>query len=132
MKKIISIVCVLFALLMVFAIPATAAQAYQTYTYSIDGKPLLSPDAYTPEKVLNASSMGLDTALKNASDMVVDAAGNVYIADTDNNRILILDKYYHVKKVISTFENDQGLLDSFKQPKGVFVTEDRTVGGEDK
>ena len=132
MKKIISIVCVLFALLMVFAIPAGAAQAYQTYTYSIDGKPLLSPDAYTPEKVLNSNTMGLDVALKNANDMVVDAAGNVYIADTDNNRVVVLDKYYHKIMEIDSFENDEGIRDTFDQPMGIFVTEDRLVGGVER
>ena len=133
MKKFISIVCVLFALLVVFAIPAGAAQAYQTYTYSIDGKPLLSPDAYTPEKVLDSGTMGLDVALKNASDMVVDKAGNIYIADTDNNRVVVLDKYYHKVMIIDSFERtDTGSINYFDQPMGVFVTEDRIVGGVPK
>ena len=128
MKKIISIVCVLFALLMVVAIPAGASQAFQTYTYSIDGKPLLSPDAYTAEKTIDSKAMGLDVDLKNASDMVVDGNGNVYIADTDNNRVIVLDKYYRKSMEISTFINQHGRVDCFDSPQGVFVTEDRYEG----
>ncbi|MBQ8351586.1 MAG: YIP1 family protein [Clostridia bacterium] len=130
MKKLISFTCVLFALLMVFAIPAGAAQAYTTYTYSIDGKPLYSPDAYKAEKTITSTSMGLDTALANPNDMVTDAAGNVYIADTDNDRILCLDRYYHLRFEIKNFINGQGIADYFTKPEGVFVTEDRYEGDE--
>ena len=128
MKKFISFVCVLFALLMVLLVPVGAAQAYQTYTYSIDGKPLLSPDAYTAEKTINSAGIGLDLELKDANDMVVDKAGNVYIADTGNNRILCLNKYYRLQFEISTFTNDKGHLDHFENPRGIFVTEDRYEG----
>ncbi len=128
MKKIISVVCVLFALLMVASIPVGAAQAYTTYTYSIDGQALYSPDAYVAEKTLNATSMGLDTMLSKPGDMVTDADGNVYIADTGNNRIICLDRYYHLRFEIKNFINDEGVADYFTLPQGVFVTEDRYEG----
>ena len=129
MKKFISITCVLFALLMVFAIPVGAAQAYTTYTYSLDGKPLYSPDAYTAEKTINATSMGVVTTgisdIKDPNDMVTDEAGNVYIVDTGNDRVLCLDKYYHLRFEIKNFTNGQGVADYFSKPEGVFVTKDR-------
>ena len=45
MKKITRIVALVFAAIMLFAVPVSAAKPYQTYTYSIDGFPLNSPDA---------------------------------------------------------------------------------------
>ncbi len=133
MKKIISLVCVLFALLMVASIPVGAAQAYTTYTYSIDGEPLYSPDAYVAEKTLNAASMGLDVALNSPGDMVTDEAGNIYIADTGNNRVVCLDRYFHFRFEIKNFINGQGISDYFSAPQGVFVTENRYEGkGEDR
>ena len=60
MKKFTAIICVLFALVMALSLPVGAATAYQTYTYSIDGKALHSPDAYTPDKTVDVATMGLD------------------------------------------------------------------------
>ena len=146
MKKLVSLICILFALLMVASLPVGAASAYQTYTYSISGAPLYSPDAYTAEKSIDSTSMGLlsmvpttatkeeqdlkNLSLKGASDMVVDKAGNVYIADTENNRIVCLDRYYRIRFIIKDFLNDQKIADFFSKPQGVFVTENRYEGNE--
>ncbi len=239
MKKITSIICLIFALIMVLALPVGAATPYQTYTYSIEGEALYSPDAYTPSKSVDATYMGLtdaailsqfhsdlavlyeallkaekalveptaemekaekaeaaaqaaydaavkyaaenkndpdagykvqdakekldtvkavtktaESALKKAkttydtaeskfdtlysslstiarpSDIEVDENQNVYIADTGNNRIVILDRYYKVKEIISTFTNKEGIADSLEGPQGVFITPDKIVAGE--
>ena len=126
MKKFSKILCVLLALLTAvgcFAMGASAGSAYQTYTYDVKGKPLYSPDAYTAIKTVGSKEMGLETEIENPSDMVTDEAKNVYIADTGNNRIVVLDQYYKVKFTISTFSNDQGVPDSLSAPQGVFVSE---------
>ena len=193
MKKIISIVCVLFAALMLLALPVSAATPYQTYTYSINGTALNSPDAYTPHKTVDAQFMGMynadflakyypDVALAKAeldtataafnkvkltskageadyaaaetlvnekstalnllvetygkinlninSDIETDANGNVYISDTGNKRVIVLDKYYKVKFLIKDFENRNGIMDSFTKPQGVFVTADDALTGK--
>ena len=63
MKKLISVFCLLFVLITVVVLPAGAAKTYQTYTYSIDGYALHSPDAYTPIKNVSSPDMGLEVAL---------------------------------------------------------------------
>ena len=59
MKKLTAIICVIFAFVMVLALPVGAATPYQTYTYSIEGTALYSPDAYTPTKTIDAKYMNL-------------------------------------------------------------------------
>lgn len=118
--------CLCFTLLMVAScmiFPSSAGSAYQTYTYSIDGDALYSPDAYTAISAINYVDMGLEAALSNPGDMVTDLANNVYIADTGNNQIVVLDQYYKVKFTLSTFDNDQGVPDKLTNPQGVFVSE---------
>ena len=173
MKKITAIICALFALVMVLALPVGAATPYQTYTYSIAGSALYSPDAYTPTRTVDAAYMGLtDTeflfevypdlavlyddltnygegtpnynsakaaydkrykelsTISNPADIEVDSNGNVYIVDTGNSRIIVLNRYYRVKMIIAGFENAHGVYDALSSPQGVYITPDKVVAGE--
>lgn len=129
MKKSAKIICAIFAAVMVVscaAIGASASSAYQTYTYSIGGFALYSPDAYTSNsKPITWEDMGLDADLKNPSDLETDSDKNVYIADTGNNRIVCLDRYYKLKFVIKNFVNSHGVSDKLTAPEGVYITDDR-------
>ena len=49
----------MFVFIMVLALPASASAPYQTYTYSINGTALYSPDAYTPGLSVDSTYMGL-------------------------------------------------------------------------
>ncbi len=130
MKKIISIIAVVLLLASMMAIPVSA-KSYQTYTYSYDGFALDSPDAYLPitNGVKNSNTIGLEnlggTALKNPTDLEVDEDGYVYIADSDNDRIVILDNYYNFVTTISTFQNENLIDDKLDNPQGVFVTPEK-------
>ena len=81
-KRIISIITVLLSLLMLaslFTVAAGASSAYQTYTYSISGEPLYSPDAYTAFKSLNYVNMGMELNFNNPTDLVTDSDGHGHI-----------------------------------------------------
>ena len=140
MKRFVKIICFVFAILVVAATPLSAAKPYQTYTYSIDGTALYSPDAYTPILTVDSKYMGLATAIEDPRDLEVDEDLNVYIADAKTNRIICLDRYYKVRSdvssdgvntgYISKFVNAYGVDDSLSSPHGVFITKDKIVNGE--
>ena len=126
MKNLNKILCTFCAILMVltaFCVTASAGSAYQTYVYDVYGEALYSPDAYTAINSVGSDYMGLELPIENPGDMVTDEAHNVYIADTGNNRIVVLDRYYKVNFTISEFSNDQGVPDKLTAPQGVFVSE---------
>ncbi len=125
MKKIKSFLLIVLALSMMsslFAISASASSAYQTYTYSIDGKALYSPDAYSAIKTINASDIEGVEKFNSPGDMITDHEGKVYIANSGANEIIVLDRYFGLDYTIKDFTNDKGIPDSFDQPQGVFVT----------
>ena len=140
MKKLIKIICIAFAVLMIAAIPLSAAKPYQTYTYSISGTPLYSPNAYDPMITVDYKYMGLETKIEDPRDLEVDEDLNVYVVDTKTNRVICLDRYYKVrddvcsngydKGYISEFTNEYGVKDTLTGPRGVFISKDRYENGE--
>jgi sugar lactone lactonase YvrE len=128
MRKITKIFILALALVMIFGtVSAFAVAPYDTYTYSIDGLPLQSPPAYDATQVLDSLGMKIGDVtpelpnLVSASDIVTDCDGNVYISDTGNNRIVVLNQYYQTTNVISSYEMN-GKTYTFNKPQGLFVT----------
>ncbi|MBQ1847769.1 MAG: hypothetical protein II135_07180, partial [Clostridia bacterium] len=124
MKNIIKIICFIFALSFILSSAAGAYYSYKTYTYDIDGYYMESPDAYVPSEIATSETMGLSTPLEDPAELFVDDENNIYIADSGNNRIVVLNKRFKLRYYIESFVNTQGVDDSFNNPQGVFVTED--------
>ena len=112
---------------------------YDTYNYDYRDDIVFTPAAYIPEGSVAAT--GLQTegvlneageqvelgAFSNPQDLCVAPDGTVYLADTGNNRIVVLD--HSLKKciqVISSFERE-GTVDSFNAPNGVCVSENNQL-----
>ena len=132
MKLSAKILVLAFALVMLLSVPVSAFNSFQTYTYSINGEPLHSPDAYIPIPggVYNSQTMELpeDLTLSDPYDMVVDDDLNVYIVDAATNTVIVLDRYYKYKFSISSFTNEIGAPDGFASPRGIFVTDNKYNG----
>ena len=129
MKRIVKVLVLSMVLVLLFGtVTASAFSSYDTYTYSIDGEPLQSPPAYSPDITLDSYDINIiqekygNLPLAGASDIVSDKDGNLFIADSDNNRIVVLNKYYSAIATIATYVDDYGREQTFKDPQGVYVT----------
>lgn len=95
---------------------------YDTYTYSYWEDIALTPAAYVPNGRVTGQTAGT-TDFAEPQDVCVDDNGLVYVADTKNNRIVVLSSdMTSVVREIAAFERD-GSEDGFNAPYGVCVSE---------
>lgn len=102
-----------------------AADGESSYNYSFWGETVSAPAAYKATKLINGS--GLETgSFSEPSDLQVTSDGHVYIVDSGNNRIVILNRRLETAATIESFVRDGG-EDTFLKPQGLFVTEEKHV-----
>jgi tetratricopeptide (TPR) repeat protein len=100
---------------------ASASVPYETYLYDRNKNPVRTPSPYTAAALFEGRDIGT-TELNNPTDIFVDEKQNIYIADSGNNRILLLTSDFKLVKEINHFSN-QEKTDTFSSPQGIFVTE---------
>ncbi|QGG55243.1 NHL repeat-containing protein [Paenibacillus sp. B01] len=102
--------------------PAFAESApYESYNYDSWSDAVPAPAAYLPEKSVSGSDLGVGDFVE-PSDIAVSARGLLYIVDSGNARIVVVDGDWRVKSVIDRFERD-GQPDGFDNPTGLYVDE---------
>ena len=106
---------------------AAADEPYDTYNYDDRENLVYTPSAYEPIR----SVAGKNLTYKGESigsfvtpqDICYSDDGNLYAADTGNNRIVVLNNdMTEVVNIIDSFDNN-GAKDGFKSPYGVCISE---------
>ena len=113
---IISALALIFAIL--FSIPVSAAEFY-SYIYDNDEKAVAAPDAAAPAGMLTGENIG---GFNSPQDLYA-YNGRLYIADTKNNRIVIMGLSGGNTEIIADFKNN-GREDRLSEPTGICVTAD--------
>ena len=129
MKKIIC--CLLLLCLLPAAALANDSLPYDCYNYDYWNNILYTPAPYVPDGSLGGSSLMWEGnplgAFRSPQDLCVSPDGKIYLADTGNNRIVVIDGGLKtVLQVIDHFEADGG-TQTFASPTGVAVSQNRQL-----
>lgn len=118
MKRFLAIMIVVFLILMPpLTVHAEETLPYDTYSYDFWGKPVSTPAAYIPYKTILGKNLSCNS-FKNPQDIFITKDGTIYVADTGNNRIVVLNQDMEVLRIIDSFDN-KDKKDTFSSPSGV-------------
>ena len=121
MKKFAAWLLILLMLLS-FGLTAQAATPYRTFSL---GKGMMEVETQTAYEPVRSMTRFGDETLKNPTDIRLGPAGNLYIADNGNKRVLVVTAEGDLVRVIEPLnEKGKALL---KSCKGVYVGADLTV-----
>lgn len=95
------------------AIPVRADVPYDSYAYNYWGEEVQEPHAYLYTDTFS------DLGLNHPSDIFL-YQNEIYIADTGNSRIVVIDLEGNINKTIHYAKDES---DGLKEPQGLFVTE---------
>ncbi|MCM3782795.1 gluconolactonase [Neobacillus mesonae] len=112
------------ASLLLYSAPlAEAAIApYESYTYNYYEEAVPAPDAFLPDKSVSGLDLGIGNFVT-PQDLVISSEGKIYIADTGNQRIIVLTRDWKVERIITSFMKD-GTEQTFNLPSGIAVNEE--------
>ena len=101
---------------------AAADEPYDTYNYDDREDLTYTPSAYEPIRSIAGNGLKYKGesigSFVTPQDICYSDDGNLYLADTGNNRIVVLNnRMTEVVNIIDSFDNN-GVKDSFKSPYG--------------
>lgn len=110
------------------AVSASDDQApYETYTLDKWGNATPAPHGYLPSRSLGGEMLGCGS-FNNASDMFYsEALGRIFICDSGNARIVILDEELQLVRVLSEFTQPGGETYTLRNPQGIYALDNGTL-----
>lgn len=107
------------------ALLSLQAREVESYVYNSFEEPLPSPAPFVAEGLIRGEETAAG-AFRSPEDLHVGPDGNIYIADTGNDRVLKFDSQWNLEFEISSFLHN-GEEDSLRRPSGVFVDQEGLI-----
>ncbi len=123
-KKVLAFLMVVLMFCTLFCVSSNAeSSSYQSYNFYIkNGQKIYEDDkdVFEVNRMLTGEQLGIG-GFSEISDMHVSNDGLLYILDSANGRILVLDKEYSLKYKIDSFYYNDELL-KLSKPQGIYVS----------
>ncbi len=129
-KKLLGVLLVAVALLSLpLSVGATPLSAvpYTTYDYNTYDESIVAPAGYVPSERIASATLGLEVPLSAPTDLYYDNKDSVYLLDSGNSRILVLDTNLKLKQIIDGLKDKNGEPVNFAGAQGVTVGNDGRI-----
>ncbi|MCX7715451.1 MAG: NHL repeat-containing protein [Clostridia bacterium] len=118
----IKVMLLTFMIALLSVCPAEAKEPYEGKAYNTYNEKIPSPNIFLPQKVITGIDLGIGQ-LNKPADVFVDSNNDIYILDTGNNRIVILDQNFKLKRTLDKFYLN-GQESPLKDAAGIFAVPD--------
>ena len=118
------VLCLILAMVLVLSSSAAtvfAGQPDRTYTYE-GTTPVPSTNAYQVKLIVDENVMGI-TQLQEPRDIFVDGQDRVFIMDSGNCRVVILNEDYKCIKILEEFKYGEKVITLAEGADGLFFSE---------
>ncbi|MEF2247387.1 YIP1 family protein [Paenibacillus sp. IITD108] len=92
---------------------------YKAYSYNAQNESVPAPSGYLPEAAYTGEQLGTGN-WSNPQDVFVDERKQIYVLDSGNNRIIVLNDKLEVKHIIDHVQKGEQ-QEQFNNPGGLFV-----------
>jgi hypothetical protein len=118
--------CLMLAALVGSMIPNAHAQdTFNSYTYDEWDESQKAPAGYEPVLVKNGMQIGTGN-WKTPNDFFMDDEGLLYVADTGNNRLIVLNEDLELQEIIETVTMN-GEEIALEDVQGLYVSDDGVI-----
>src|SRR5690554_4900734 len=100
MNALVRIASLILLTIWIVSLPVSALSMTDTYQYSGEKTSIPAPAAYTVKAVIFGQTVD-EIPFRDPADMFVDSHNMLYIVDSGNNRILVLDEQYQLMHSIT-------------------------------
>lgn len=108
--------------MLIWSETAYAFQVDKVYTYNSKNEAVPSINAYQFQRTIDGRKEGFGI-LNNPQDIFVDKQDNLYILDSGNCRVVILNNCYELIRVLDHFSYQGKTVDLAKDARGIFFRE---------
>ena len=125
-KNIFSFLISIFCSLIIFSSTVSATSFAHRDSADKNKYATYTREAYHCEKVINASSLGLDTAWSGLSDVYCAEDGAVYLLCSEESQLVILNGDYTLRACFNVTDSE-GSIVKFKGAKGIYLDKSNNI-----
>lgn len=127
-NKICASILLLVLLLSTFTVSAKEVEyaPYSGYEYDSNSQSISAPITYLNDRNLDYADMGVATPLSSPTDIYWNGT-DLYLLDSGNSRILVLDSSLKLVKERNSFKDQDGNAVTFTGAQGFAVTKDGNI-----